>query len=193
MLKTSISMLIVCGLVSLASANGTPLIDVGVHSLLPDQAGQTVEIFVTGGVLVQGLEFNVQIGDATSGPVFEGVDILTGTIFGPSNDGIFPGSYITPRVAYQGTTTVQTRDIGYGAGYVSTSGLLATLTIDTTGISGGNYDLLLIGTQEGNTNFAGVLAEVTNGSLSVIPEPLSLSLMLVGSGLLLRRRSRRTR
>ena len=193
MLKTSVSMLVVCGLVSLASANGTPVIDAGVHSLLPNQAGQTVEIFVTGGILVQGLEFNVQIGDTTAGPVFEGVDILTGTIFGPSNDGIFPGSYITPRVAYQGTTTVQTLDVGWGPGFVSTDGLLATLTLDTTGISGGDYNLLLTGTNEGDTNFAGVLADITNGSLSVIPEPLSLSLMLVGSGLLLRRRSRRTR
>ena len=186
MFKSAIGMVVVLCSAGLALA-GTPTITVGSHALTPGQAGQTIEIYVTGGDLVQGLEFNVQILGSGLLPEIDGVDILTGTIFNDSNDGIFPGSYITPQLAYQGTTTAQTVDIGYGAGYVSTNGLLATLTIDATGVANGTFDLKLVGTAEGDTNFAGVFANVTNGSITV-PEPLSVSLLLAGSLGLLRRR-----
>jgi hypothetical protein len=189
--KSAIGIVAVLCSAALCSAGlapvGTPTITVGTHALTPNEAGQTVQIYVTGGALVQGLEFNVQIAGSGMLPQIDGVDILTGTIFKDSNEGIFPGSYITPHLAYQGTTTAQTLDVGFGAGYVSTNGLLATLTIDTTGVTGGTFDLKLVGTPEGDTNFANIPAIVTNGTIAV-PEPLSVSLLLAGSLGLLRRK-----
>jgi len=186
--KVSTLLVILC-FVSLAHGAGVASINVGSWSLLPDTPGQTIPIYVTGGALVQGLEFNVQIADGASGPVLQDVDILNGTIFEPSNDGIFPGSYLLPHLAYQGTTTIQGLDVGYGPSLVCADGLLATLTIDTTGIFEGSYALLLSDTLEGTTNFAGIPVDITNGTI-IVPEPLTLGLVLFGSAGLLRRRAR---
>jgi len=183
--KALICIIVVLGLSTVAVA--LPNINVGTHYVLPNQAGQTISIYVTGAALVQGLEFNVQIGGGTSGPTFQNVDILTGTIFAGAlnNTGINIASYIHPRNAYQGTTTP-------GSTTVSTNGLLATLTIDTTGLYSGEYSLSLINTDEGRTNFAGVYTDITDGSL-VIPEPTSLLIILASSGLLIRRRRNKIR
>lgn len=169
-----------------AVAGAAPCIEVGSHYLLPDRAGQEIYIYVTGADPVQGLEFNARIGDGIAGPTFENVDILTGTIFESNNQGVFPGSYIDPRDAYQGTTTPNGIT-------VAADGLLATITLDTTGLGlfgREEYDLSLIYTPEGRTNFAGVYVEITDGVL-IIPEPTSLAIMLLGAGLILRRRQRR--
>lgn len=186
MLRFIATFVLVCSVVGIAAAS-TPVITVGSHQLQPNLAGQQVQVYVSGAALVQGLEFNVQIGDGLSGPVLQSVDILTGTIFANNNEGIFPGSYLNQHLAYYGTTTIETKDIGFGAGYVSTSGLLATLLIDTTGVSTGQFALKLVGTNEGTTNFAGVAAQISDGTLSV-PEPLSATLMLAGAGIMMRRR-----
>lgn len=165
-----------------------PNITAGTFYLQPNQAAQQIEIYVSGGDLVQGLEFNMKIADGLSGPLIEGVDILTGTIFASSNKGIFPGSYLMPRTAYQGTTAIDTLDIGYGAGKVKAAGLLATLTLDTTGLFTGQY-ALSFSNIEGNTTFADIPADITNG-LIVVPEPASLAAILIGGVMLAKRRKR---
>ncbi len=180
--KVAVCVLIVFSLA--AGVEAKPSIVVGTHYLNVNQAGQTIPIYVSGGDEVQGLEFNVCIGGGTQGPIFEDVDILTGTIFEGNNTGINPGSYINPRCAYQGTTT--------SSGTVIADGLLATLTIDTTGLFSGEYSLSLIDTPEGKTNFAGVDVDIVDG-LIVVPEPASLMILLVGSSLLIRRRRNRVR
>lgn len=180
--KVAVCVLIVFSLA--AGVEAKPSIVVGTHYLNVNQAGQTIPIYVSGGDEVQGLEFNVCIGGGTQGPIFEDVDILTGTIFEGNNTGINPGSYINPRCAYQGTTT--------SSGTVVADGLLATLTIDTTGLFSGEYTLSLINTPEGKTNFAGVDVDIVDG-LIVVPEPASLMILLVGSSLLIRRQRNRVR
>ena len=57
---------------------------VGDHTLLPDTAGQQIEIFVTGDEQVQGLNFYIQVGDggvpaggSDVGPTIQDVDILS--------------------------------------------------------------------------------------------------------------------
>ena len=177
MSKTVVFLLIVSGISSMVAA--APVIDVGTHYLQPDQAGQTIQIYVTGTDSVQGLELTARIGGGVSGPIFEDVDILTGTIFESNNTGVNPGSYINPRDIYLGTTT--------SGGSVLTSGLLVTFTIDTTGIYAGQYDLSLIDTLEGKTNFAGVDAGITDGFI-VVPEPMSMLILLAGAGMVVRRR-----
>ncbi len=187
MLKISLSSIVVCLSVASVALASVPTINAGSHYLLPNQADQEIQVYVSGDTLVQGLEFNLQIGDGISGPVIQDIDILTGTIFAASNDGIFPGFIFEPHWAYVGTTTSANLDIGYGPGFIITSGLLATITLDTTGLSTGEFELRLTSNQEGPTNFAGVYAELTNGSLT-IPEPLTVTMLLAGAGLVCRRR-----
>lgn len=151
-------------------------INVGDHVLLPNRAGQTFTLSVSGGAQVQGENFNAQIAGGgtanggTPGPIFTGVDLITGTIFSGNNTGqqnltlgsqVYSGSVIT------------------SSSTVPATGLLTTLTIDTTGFLGGEtYSLKLAGFSHngvsGNTDFAvgtngnPIPANVTNGNLIVV-------------------------
>jgi len=165
---------------------GLPVIDVGDHELLPDTPGQVVQLFVSGGDPVQGLNFNVQV--AGGGPTVEDVDILQGTIFDGNNTGTFdldgPSPDPWPLWEFRSTTTA--------SGTVSADGLLATLVLDTTGLSVGAWDLMVSNTQNGPTDFAGTPALIIDGSLTIgggpfapVPEPSALFLILpAGLGLL---------
>lgn len=159
-----------------------PEINVGIHQLLPNRAGQVVKLYVSGDVQVEAMEFMVQIADGSNGPILEHVDILGESIFSSNNLGVYPGSYVQPGLAYLGTMTE--------SGYVLGNGLLATLTIDTTGLYEGQYDLLLMNTIEGSTNFADIIPVITNGRLIVVPEPCSLLVVASGIGVMLLRRHR---
>src|SRR5687768_3460768 len=135
----------IAGLAGIASA--VPVITVGNHELLPNTAGQTIQIHVSGGDDVDGLNFNAQIGNGgpevggTDGPNLT-ADIINGTIFAGNNTGQQdPGS--VPQVAARTTTT--------GQGTVDAQGVLATLTIDTTGFFTGTFDLLLSNTLNEDT------------------------------------------
>ena len=170
-------------LMTWAAAGATPLIDVGTFDLRPDEAGQTIQIFVTGSDEVQGLEFNAQIGTGASGPLFEYCDILTDTVFAESNTGLNDGSYIDPRRLYVGTSAASGTP-------VYADGLLATLLLDTTGLQSGRWPLMLENSFEGSTNFAGADVEITNGWLVIeeIPEPASAAVLCLATVLIRRRR-----
>ena len=79
-------------------------------------AGQTawrIPISVTGGVSVDGINFNAQIEDgskpsAEAGPVFTALDILNGTIFDSKNTGSWDNT-ITDWVAWDWTETTRAR------------------------------------------------------------------------------------
>ena len=73
-----------------------PVIDTGDHYLLPDTPNQQIQILVSGGDLVQGLNFNSQIGDGgpelggvIDGPHITDIDVENGTIFDDNNTGQF--------------------------------------------------------------------------------------------------------
>jgi hypothetical protein len=141
------------------------VISVGDHVLSPNKAGQQVKIFVSGGVSVPGVNLECQVADGgvaaggkIAGPRITAVDILSSTIFANNNTGQ-RGGLIVPQV-FEATTTTST-------GNVITTGLLATLTIDTTGFSGGTFDLKLGGTVNGATDFTTVGATITNGHLTL--------------------------
>src|SRR5687767_4478610 len=86
-------------------------ITVGTHTLQPNTPNQTVELSVTGGDLVEALNFNAQIADGgpelgglIDGPVITSADIVTGTIFNNRSTGEQnPGSF--PQLAIRTTTT----------------------------------------------------------------------------------------
>ena len=120
------------------SLSAQPTVNVGPVDLQPDQAGQQVQVTVSGTESIGGLEFFAQVGDGSSGPVITGVDLLNGTIFEADNFGQFDlGS--GPRNAAASTS------VFFDA--VQADGLLATLTISTEGITGpGRFGLTLSST-----------------------------------------------
>ena len=94
-----------------------PSIVVGDHELLANTTNQLIQIFVTGGNAVQGLNFNAQIADAgpstpecqsggmIDGPNITAADILSGTIFDGNNTGA-PPQLNCPQLAVYSTTTL---------------------------------------------------------------------------------------
>ncbi len=153
-------------------------IDVGHHSLLPNTPGQIIPITVSGGDEVAGFNLFAQVGDGgpelsdfgyppgTDGPAIAAVDLKSDTIFanvtGPQDD-------------QTGVPQVAISSIEFSTPGESTiaDGLLASLTIDTTGFSHGTWDLLLDGVlpmfDNGpfQTDFAGIPATIFNGTLEV--------------------------
>lgn len=180
-LKVGLLMVTLLTLASAAQADMTIL--VGDHQLQPNQAGQTVQIFVVSDSpdSTQGLSFNAQLGDG--GPDLGGVDItplMTGDAVGPGTlfetnhnppaDGSVPPSFVN--IGF----TVQTDTVPIPVG----ASLLATLTFDTTGFTTGTWPLLLAGTANGDTQIAQTVGalSITNGSITIVPEPSSVVLGL---------------
>ena len=171
------------GLMSCQSLQADLVVDVGDVELLEDTAGQIVSFLATGPDEVQGLNFNIQVADG--GPIAGGsvsavitaIDIVgPGTVFETNNTGQ-QGGVIVPQIAGVSTTTI--------SGRVPAEGVLAFVTFDTTGLFAASFDpvpLLLAGTLNGDTDFAGSIDSagntveftVNNGTLSLtsaIPEP----------------------
>jgi hypothetical protein len=157
---------------------------VGGHALLPNTANQVITISVTGGEQIAGEDFFAQIGDGgainngvDTKPAFSNVDILGGTIFagnntGASGDPAPGGDAAHPLIWDDGTVTA--------SGSVAASGILATLTINTTGLSSGSFPLVLTGVASAlggsNTTLRALGGDaiplvVTNGSLTISPFP----------------------
>lgn len=167
----------IAGPVTFAAA--TPTIVVGSHNLQPNQPDQTVQIFVSGGDLVAGVNFYIQTanggpeaeaegwippGTAIVAPAITNLDLLTGTIFAENNlgqlGGLPPGAY--PQIAFGGTLLA--------SGYVPADGLLATVTIDTTGFLSGSFALSL--TVAGlPTDFAPIPINITDGTINLVNTP----------------------
>jgi hypothetical protein len=184
-----------------AGAQAALTITVGAHNLLPNQAGQTVDINIgnaVGGELIQGVNFRAQLGDGGI-PGFGGSDVLplmTGVIDGagmifsvnanPPADNSLPPGYVDI-----GTTVLAGNNV-----LVAGDNLLATLTFDTTGFVGGSW-ILTLNTAGGDTNTGGgeqLILE--DGSITIVPEPSSVVLGLFaiagfGAVAIRRRRARR--
>ena len=164
---------------------------VGKNPLLPDMAGQKVDIYITGGdVDIAGTNFRVQIADgfpgllpdfpfgSINGPDITGVDIVTGTLFAGGD----PTTGLAGEQAWEETVTTT-------SGTVAANGKVATVWIDTTGFfltdSVTSWALNLTGMVFGDTEIlddggltiSSVLIE--NGSIYLTPEPLVLSHLLV--------------
>jgi hypothetical protein len=157
-------------------------VTVGNYLLKANTANQTITIQVTGGEQVAGEDFFAQIGDGgafnggvNTKPVFSNVDILGGTIFASNNTGAQPDLTPHPLIWDVGTITASST--------VSANGLLATLTIDTTGLNSGTFPLLLTGVASNinpnnNTTLNGATGSaipltVTNGTIMVSTLPLA--------------------
>jgi hypothetical protein len=147
-------------------------VNAGTHVLALNTPGQQVPILVSGSDAVSGIDLFVQVGDGgatvggdDTGPRITQVDLVSGTIFAGNNTGVF----VDPAPLIWGATTTT------ASGLVSANGVLATLTIDTTGIFVGQFDLILNPPSTGPTAFAdaGITTSLVNGSLSIgdLPPP----------------------
>jgi hypothetical protein len=167
-------------LVAALLAVGAPaaVIEVGEHTLRPNTANQEVSVYVHGGDRVAGLNLFAQVGDGgpelsefgfpagTDAPGITSVDIKSNTIF---------ASVIGEQDTQASIPQVAIASIEFSQPNASTSadGLLARLTIDTTGFTGGTWDLLLsqvLPSFHGgpfSTDFAGIPAVVRNGTISI--------------------------
>ena len=189
--KATLSSLAIFALVASPSWASLTIV-VGDHELQADQANQPIEVFVSGGDPVQGLNCRVQVADggpeaggSANGPRIQDLDILSGTIFQGNNtgtgdvDGPHPDAW--PLGEIRSTITV--------SGTVAAQGLLATITMDTTGFYLGTWPLILSDTRDGPTDFPGLPAPaITDGTITIrgeqpppiIPEPSTFVLVSLG-------------
>ena len=125
---------------------------------------------MTGGVSVDGINFNIQIEDgskpsAEAGPVFTALDILNGTIFDSKNTGSWDNT-ITDWIAWDWTET-STGETVYA------DGVIGYLTINTEGCPSGTWDLIMSDTLNGPTDFAGLPATIRDGTITVNQRPVA--------------------
>ena len=185
-------------------------INVGNWTLAPNTPGQQIPITITGGEPVQGVVLNVQvadgypdvIGSSINGPDITAIDLVDpGTLFGGvGNTGTNPIAE-SPQMWVVGTSTT--------SGTVPADGILAWVTIDTTGFLAGSgpWPLLLKDTFNGDTNFQTVAGQliptIENGWIllagsggdpdSSVPEPATAVLLFLSSGAIAGRLRRRLR
>lgn len=160
------------------NAGAEPVVSVGNHELMPNMPNQFIDIMVSGEDEVQGVTMRVQVGDGgaapgsgtlASGPRITAIDLLSDTIFSGNNTG---QSNVLGWDQIWVTSTTTSSD------EVRASGLLARVTLDTTGWDAGTFSLNIGNTKDGASDFAGVPMRISEGSITIVPEPAAWGLSL---------------
>jgi hypothetical protein len=167
-----------------AVSSGSAVITLGTYYLQENKPNQTITINIAGGAQISGMNFNLQIGDGgpaaggTPGPVFTGLDLVDGTVFQSDHaDPLDLGSI--PQALTWDIVTAKDGD------FVNANGLLATVTVDTTGFSRGQtFPFSIASTRNGGTNFiydgvTPVPTSLADGTIVIVPEPSSFMLLVV--------------
>lgn len=167
---------IVCCCCAVARAAST--VHTGSYFFYENTTDNKVQITGTNdaGDTTAAMNFVVGIGDEHSAgqPLITDVDLLTGTVFEANNTGQFFPSFPPPGYVVVGAIVTE-------SAAVSTAGLLGTLTIDTTGVAPGEYDLKLkkdFGAPLVSFNFFTMPALYDLGTITVLPIPEPTSLLL---------------
>ena len=177
-------------------------IDVGDHIIYADLPDQIVQIYVTGDEDVQALIAYLQVANGgpeaepwlggetgIDGPVITALDIITGTIFDGNNMGQFGDDDNDPDTGEDLVPQYEAGETITASGTVVATGLLVTLTLDTTGFLEGTWDLRMADTITGDSSFPySDPPTITNGSITLVPIPepavvLQLLTGLAGLGL----------
>ena len=170
---------------------GTLIVMPGDHDLAPNMPGQTIEIRLqrTDADTLLGMNLNIQLGDGfPPGLPITNVDIVgPGTLFTADNNGQAGGPATTE--IWTGVGTLAAGPVSLVAPEVT----LAIVTIDTTGFFSGSFPLRLLGTLNGDSSILGASADVQFsdsvglgsgvGQVTVIPEPASGVLAMLGFSL----------
>ncbi len=157
-----------------------PVVEGGVHYVLPNDL-RTIPVTVSGGELVEGINFYVQLADGgpinggtVTAPKIAAIDLVgPGTLFSQSNTGshamCLPDSGGTYLIWGDWITT-QPPD-----GKIPAAGTLAYITLDTSGAAASDvpYALSFVNVAANyappgfNTDFAGVAAIIHSGSIII--------------------------
>jgi len=179
-LKVGLMMVTLLTLASAAKADMS--IVVGDHQLLANTPGQVIQVFLVADApdIAQGLTYIGQLGDGGPGaggsdvtPLIEADATSPGMLFEPNHNA--PADTSAPPSYAQLGFATQAGNVNIPVG----STLLGTLTIDTTGFGPGYTTTLSMGaTQGGDTTLVGseTPLTITNGSITIVPEPSSIVL-----------------
>ncbi|MCP5518728.1 MAG: PEP-CTERM sorting domain-containing protein [Verrucomicrobiales bacterium] len=170
-------------------------ITVGTIELLPNQAGQVVELWIENSdrqdFQAKGMNLRMQIDDGKGGgnaPVFEAVEAVLGTPWESVSPGVKP-AVTDPEYRDVRLLTDPFDDHQVGVLPAGSLTRLATVTLDTTGLNGGTWSFRLAGMSQangdlypGSTDYAAVgglqvHSTVINGQLTVVPEPETWALI----------------
>lgn len=174
---------------SVSLANVT--VSVGPHIVQAGKTNETVTLLVTSGDMVDALNISAQIGIwdsgdlyVATGPIITRMELVSGTIVDGAIDPAFAQSTMLASRLWTNSFLADNA--------VAANGVLATLTLDTTGLSSGIYELRLMQTTNGDSDFGITSAMITNGSVEVaVPEPSCIGVLAL-AGLALGRRMRKS-
>lgn len=117
----------------------TATITLTTYQLTPNAANQTVSIYVSGGDAVAGVDLAITTGDGTPGtlaPIITGINLFpTGGVFASNNTGASGTGQATGGHYFEVSTVTASGNVNLGG--VSTSQLLATVTLTTAAFSSG--------------------------------------------------------
>ncbi|HEV2968855.1 MAG TPA: hypothetical protein VGY55_02625 [Pirellulales bacterium] len=163
----------------MSTARAASTINVGSYLLLPNTPGQVIQIPVSGTDMAPGADLAVQVGDGgpqlsgTPGPTISNIGLTTGTIFAVPDASQSTPSGNKPQVWFTDVFLTSNNPSS-----VLANGVLANLTLDTTGFSNGSFALLLsnvatsIAPPNGySTDLTSHVPNLTinNGSITIIP------------------------
>lgn len=164
----------------------------GNYTLLANTPSQVIELRASPSVvgeIAEGLNLHIVIDDGGSvaGGIDDNAPKITAVNVQPAG-GLFagvtqvPSTLITQKISTTSLpiTLVAERPV------VTNNALLALVTLDTTGLNSGNWTISLDGLPSillPESDFGGVAATITNGTLSIaaVPEPGSLILFAIGA------------
>jgi hypothetical protein len=172
-------------LVASSPALATWTVTAGNWTVVAGASGQTLDAISANPIVIviagdgagfQGADLGLTVEDGTIGPLLEDVDMLGG-VFLTDNNG--QSDFETFPTRAQLSAVTSDADVG-------PNGVLALLTIDTTGVPVGVYDLFLHYDEDffSATVISGIPNQSTvliDGTLTVIPEPSSIILALVAA------------